>query len=146
MQLSTAQNRREEEEAGAIYRGRELPNGALGPSIMRMVLSFLRVSAVIWYVFVLLTALAANSLRAYCAVLFVSSHLPSRSALHGGPKLSLGSPAPAQHHKRPPNCRNFLLNCGQRFLPRGRYIITKLHRVTAQNTVTFQQHVCCTDD
>jgi len=38
--------------------------GLGGPSVLHMVLSSLMVSAVIWYLFVLLTALAANSLRA----------------------------------------------------------------------------------
>jgi len=40
--------------------------------------------------------------------------------LAGGPELAVGSPAPAPHHNRPPNCRNFLLDSEQRFHPRGR--------------------------
>jgi len=55
---------------------------------------------------------------------------------------TLGSPVPTPHHKRPQNCVNFLQDGGLRFHPLRRQIITKLHDVTAQNTVTFQHHVC----
>ena len=86
-----------------------------GPSVLHMVLSFLIVSAVIWYLFVLLTALAANSLRAYCAVLSISPHYPFRSALPRGPELAVGRPTATQYNNRQANCRKFLLNCEQRF-------------------------------
>ena len=56
--------------------------------------------------------------------------LPVRSSSQA--RLAVGSPAPAQHHKRPPNCRNFLLDVEKCFHPRGRQIITRLHGVTAQ--------------
>jgi hypothetical protein len=58
---------------------------------------------------------------AYYVVLFVSllfllpfpSFWPARTR-------SLGSPAPAPHHKPPSNCSYFFLDGGQRFHPRGR--------------------------
>ena len=62
--------------------------------------------------------------------------------LVGRPEPTLRSPAPAPHHRRPQNCKNFLLNCGLRFHPQGRQIITRLHGVISQNTVTFQHHDC----
>jgi len=92
--------------------------GLGGPSLLHMVLSFLIVPAVIWYLFVSLTAFAANSLRTYCAVLFVSSHFPC-SALPGWPELAVGSPTPTQYINSQANCRNFLLDCEQRCHPRG---------------------------
>jgi len=49
------------------------------------------VPAVIWYLFLLLAALAANNLHAYYAVLFVSSHFLFRSVLPVGPKSLLAA-------------------------------------------------------
>jgi len=51
--------------------------------------SFLIVSDLIWYLFVLLTALAANYLVVYYAVIFVSSHFPFSSALPDRPNSLL---------------------------------------------------------
>ena len=49
--------------------------------MLHEVMSFLIVSAVIWYLFVLLTAFAANGHLASYADLFISIVFPSRSTL-----------------------------------------------------------------
>ena len=69
-----------------------------------------------------------------CPLHFLTFPLP------GGIEPTLGSAVPTPHHKPPQNCGNFLQDGGLRFHPRGRQIITRLHDVTVQNTVNFQNN------
>ena len=104
------------EEAGTTYRGPEVRNGA-------------RRSEYVAYVSVFLASIRCN-LVVICLTGGICGLEPScilrcplrylTFPLAGRPELALSRPAPAQHHNLPPNCRNFLPECEQRFHPRGR--------------------------
>ena len=85
MQLSTAQYRREESRSLCDLPRRGIAEWGRRSKFIAYGFSFLIVSDVICYLFVLLTALAANYLIVYCSVLFFSSHFSFSSALPDRP-------------------------------------------------------------
>jgi hypothetical protein len=92
----------------------------------------------VWSLFILLTASAANGHLEHYALLLVCLLF----SLLAEPETSLGGPVPAPHRTPTKKLQVYSPRSWTALQFRRTVIITRLHGVTAHNTVMLQHHDC----